>query len=73
MGRSPGASTINLGLIKNFQAKERIRIQLRGESFNALNHASFGNPAVVFGGAGFGTITTAADARVVQIGLKIYF
>jgi outer membrane receptor protein involved in Fe transport len=73
VGRSPGASTINLALMKNFQPVDRLRVQLRGEFFNAFNHANFGNPASTFGGPGFGTITSAADARVVQIGLKIYF
>jgi hypothetical protein len=73
VGRSPGATTFNIALMKNFQPVERMRIQLRGESFNAFNHANFGNPASVFGAPGFGAITTAADARVMQIGLKIYF
>ena len=73
VGRSPGASTINLALMKNFQIAERLRVQLRGEFFNAFNHANFGNPASTFGAPGFGSITAAADARVVQIGLKVYF
>ena len=73
VGRSPGASTINLAVMKSFQPLERMRVQLRGEFFNAFNHANFGNPATTFGAAGFGAITTAADARVLQVGLKIYF
>jgi hypothetical protein len=73
VGRAPGATTINFALMKNFQATERIRIQLRGESFNAFNHANFGNPASTFGAANFGSISTAADGRINQIGLKAYF
>jgi hypothetical protein len=73
VGRAPGATVINFALMKNFQATERIRIQLRGESFNAFNHANFGNPASTFGAANFGSISTAADGRINQIGLKVYF
>jgi hypothetical protein len=73
VGRAPGATTVNLALMKNFQPVERVRIQLRGESFNAFNHANFGNPATTFGAPAFGSISTAADARVMQVGLKVYF
>ena len=73
VGRSPGAATVNLALMKNFKQIERIRIQLRGEAFNLLNHANFGNPASAHGGAGFGTITASADPRIMQVGLKVYF
>ena len=60
-------------MMKNFQATDQIRLQLRGEFFNSLNRANFGNPATVFGAANFGSITTAAPARVIQIGMKLYF
>jgi hypothetical protein len=62
-----------MALMKNFQATERIRAQFRGEFFNSLNRANFGVPAMAFGAAAFGSITTAAPARVIQLGLKIYF
>ena len=73
VGRSPGAATVDMALMKNFQATERIRAQFRGEFFNSLNRANFGVPATAFGAAAFGSITTAAPARVIQFGLKIYF
>jgi hypothetical protein len=73
VGRSPGAAVVDMGLSKNFQPTERIRVQFRGELFNSLNRANFGVPATALGAAGFGAITTAAPARVVQLGLKIYF
>ena len=73
VGRSPGAATVDMGMSKNFQVNERIRIQFRGELFNSLNRANFGVPATAFGAAGFGSITTAAPARVIQLALKVYF
>jgi hypothetical protein len=73
VGRSPGAATVDLAMMKNFQPIDRIRIQFRAEAFNSLNHANFGVPNTAFGSAAFGTITTSAPARVIQLGLKIYF
>ena len=73
VGRSPGAATVDMALMKNFQATERIRVQFRSEFFNSLNRANFGVPNTAFGAAAFGSITTAAPARVIQLGLKIYF
>ena len=52
---------------------ERFRLQFRGELFNAFNHANFGIPGTALGSPNFGTITTAAAARVTQLGLKLYF
>jgi len=59
--------------MKNFAIRERFRLQFRAESFNAFNHANFGIPGPTFGAPGFGVINTAKDARVSQLGLKLYF
>jgi hypothetical protein len=73
VGRAPGASVVNLALMKNFRMAERYRLQFRGEFFNALNHPNFGIPNNQMDSANFGSITTARDARVGQLGLKLYF
>ncbi|MDZ4797342.1 MAG: TonB-dependent receptor [Bryobacteraceae bacterium] len=73
VGRAPGASVANLALMKNFRSAERFRLQFRGEFFNALNHANFGIPGNQMDSANFGSIISAADARVIQVGLKLYF
>jgi hypothetical protein len=73
VGRAPGRAVVDLGVMKNFAVNERVRIQFRAEWFNSLNRANFGIPGTGFGAANFGTITTAADARVTQLGLKAYF
>jgi hypothetical protein len=73
VGRSPGLANYDLGVMKNFAIGERYRIQFRAEMFNAFNHPNFGNPGTSLGGPNFGSITSAADGRVIQFGLKIYF
>jgi hypothetical protein len=42
--RGPGYANLDLGLFKNFSLTERFKLQLRGEFFNALNHANFESP-----------------------------
>lgn len=37
----PGLDNFDLGLIKNLPLAERLHLQLRGELFNAFNHAQF--------------------------------
>ncbi|MBI4873698.1 MAG: TonB-dependent receptor, partial [Acidobacteria bacterium] len=61
MFRSPSYWNLDLGLQKNFQLRERVRLQLRAEAFNVFNHANFDNP----GGAtdGSNQITSAIFGR----------
>ena len=58
---------------KTFVISECYRVQSRGEVFNFMDHANFGIPATTMNAATRGTIATAADGRVIQLGLKIYF
>ena len=37
----PGVNNFNVGLLKNVKLGERLTAQLRGEFFNAFNHAQF--------------------------------
>ena len=41
---APSYWNLDLGFIKTIQIRERFKIQLRTEMFNALNHANFDNP-----------------------------
>ena len=79
--RAPGIVNIDLSVIKNTRIRERWNVQFRAESFNFANHVNLLAPNTTFvpGGDGrninstFGTITSARDARIVQLGLKILF
>ena len=73
VGRSPGSTNFDLGIMKNFRFQERFRLQFRAEMFNAFNTPNFGNPGTALGAAQFGVINSASAARVVQLGLKLYF
>lgn len=73
--RAPGVERMDLAAGKTFSFTDRVQVQLRVESFNALNHPQFGFPdAGVNDGAAFGTITsTASDNRENQGVIRVTF
>jgi hypothetical protein len=52
---------------------ETHRLQIRSEFFNALNHTNFGLPVHSTDSPALGTITSAAPARVIQLGARLEF
>jgi hypothetical protein len=48
-------------------------LELRVEAFNLTNTPPLGVPNGVLGSPGFGSITSAGDPRVVQLGVKVIF
>ena len=72
--RARGVASVDLSLFKNIPVRERIRLQLRVECFNALNHPEFGVPVRSIGAANAGVIGNQANQpRDVQIALKLVF
>ncbi|ADW70977.1 TonB-dependent receptor domain-containing protein [Granulicella tundricola] len=70
----PGFNREDLGIFRNFRIFRESEFQLRGEAFNVLNHTNLGAPAVTATTATtFGTITSAREARILQIGGKLSF
>ena len=50
---------------------EGMRLDIRWEAFNVLNHANFLNPGVnLNSGTTFGIISTASDPRIMQLAAK---
>jgi Carboxypeptidase regulatory-like domain/TonB dependent receptor len=71
--RGPGYHNFDLVILKRTNLTETTDIEFRTEIFNLTNTPPLGNPAVVLGAAGFGSITSAGDPRIVQFGLKLHF
>jgi hypothetical protein len=71
----PGSSRTDLAILKRFRLPaERLgRFEFRGEVFNLLNQVNFGNPVNSLVSPAFGRILSAADARIVQFGLRYDF
>lgn len=72
--RTAGLDDLDLSLFREDSLTEKIKLQLRAEVFNSLNHPTFGTPQAVFTNSQFGQITTTVStARQIQLGLKILF
>ncbi len=71
--RGPGFATLDISLFKNFSFGEQAHLQLRGEAFNALNHANFMLPENDVASPEFGQILQAAPPRLLQLALKFIF
>lgn len=79
--RGPGAEDIDLSVFKTTPIRKELAWQFRVEAFNALNHVNLGQPNTSFSpgangynaNGAFGTITTAADARDLQLAVKLMF
>ncbi len=72
----PGGESWNIVLAKNFQLKERARLQFRWEMFNAFNRANFGTPSqgsdpLNISGGAFGLITYAGNMRKMLFALRL--
>ena len=71
--RAPGYWNADMSLFKNIKISEAFTGQLRLESFNTFNHMNPLGPTTLFTSANFNKITSARDARIVQLGFKLNF
>jgi hypothetical protein len=71
--RGPGYQDLDMALVKRVGLGGARNLELRVEAFNLTNTPPLGAPAAVLGAPGFGSITSAGDPRVVQLGVKLSF
>jgi hypothetical protein len=69
----PADFNLDLSLVRHIRITERYGLDLRGEAFNAFNHVNFSNPNATIGTASAGIISSAANARIVQVSAKFVF
>lgn len=73
----PGRHLWDLSMRKQFAVTEKVRLQFRGDMFNAFNHVNLNlnNGGLITNQAtnGYGSITNAAPGRQVQLGLRLTF
>jgi len=79
--RGPGINNWDIALFKNFPVREGIKVQFRGEFYNAFNHTQFSSydASARFDSAGrqvnarLGEFTAARTPRIVQFALRLSF
>jgi hypothetical protein len=73
---------VDTSVFKDFIMTERFHLQFRAEAFNIENRANFNPPntttnpnatEAVSSTVTFGKLTSAADPRVLQFALKLFF
>ncbi|HLJ13755.1 MAG TPA: hypothetical protein VKV15_04610 [Bryobacteraceae bacterium] len=69
----PGFVNWDALAMRNFQIRERLRLQFRGEFFNFTNTPAFNNPVINIQASNAGHITSAGSPRDIQLGLKLLF
>ena len=57
--------------MKDVPIRERFRLQLRGEAFNAFNQVTLGSPNTSASAANFGRVTSASSGREIQLAMKL--
>jgi outer membrane receptor protein involved in Fe transport len=74
--RGPGFWNVDLGLFRTFSFPRDMKLQLRFEALNALNHANLANPGNNISDAGtfgFITSTTGVGERNIRFGARLSF
>ena len=66
----PSFNNTDFTLMKDMRLREPLKVQLRGEFFNAFNQVHFDPPNVTVSSGSFGRILSAQPGRVVQVALK---
>jgi hypothetical protein len=70
----PGMQTLDIALVRTFAITERLRLQVRGEAFNTLNHTNLDAPNRFVNEPQFGTITDATTpGREIQLSARLSF
>ena len=70
-----GPSLFDLDVVvqKNITIMERVKLQIRAEFFNTLNHSNYNIVDRIFADPSFGAVQSQLDPRQLQFGLKLIF
>jgi len=72
--RGPSLFRVDLGLVKGFQLRERTRLELQWEAYNAFNHTNMSNPNATVDSSTAGRITGVIDImRRLQLSATLRF
>lgn len=73
IARGPAYTNLDVSLVRTITFGGGMRLQLRAESFNVLNHPNFGLPVADLNSPNFGRILAAGPPRLMQFAVKVSF
>ncbi len=71
--RAPGMWNLDFSLAKNFSVLERLKLQIRADMFNSLNHTNLTGLRTSVNDPLFGELLSTQGARVVQLNARLTF
>lgn len=71
--RSAGDFNIDLAFSKTTSIREHLRIEVRADFFNLLNHAEFSNPNTNISSPTFGRLLYTFQPRIIQLAMRLSF
>lgn len=72
--RGDGQDLWNVAVLKDFPIYDRLRLQLRGEAYNALNHVNLDDPNTSPTSGAFGQVSGQdGNPRTAQVALRLLF
>jgi hypothetical protein len=71
--RGPGSFVVDLALSKNFDLPRQLKFQVRADLFNALNRVNYGGIVTNIESRTFGQVTSAGEARTIQLNGRVSF
>ena len=71
----PNIVNFHIGLMRQFPVHESMKLEFRAEAFNTINHANLDPNTfrTALSDPKLGSITGAADPRILQFALKLHF
>jgi len=69
----PSFVNFDISVVKQFNLRENVPLDLRLEMFNMFNTTNFRNPSGSYGSSSFGVISSAYDPRIVQVAARVRF
>jgi hypothetical protein len=73
VARTPGMWNVDFSLAKNFALRENLKLQIRTDMFNALNHTNLSGLRTSVNDAFFGQLLSTTGARIMQWSARLSF
>jgi hypothetical protein len=72
--RAQAMNQMDMGVTKTFSIREKVKLNLRADAFNAFNHNQFSAPSASLSSLTFGQVTSSfSTPRNIQAALRLSF